>query len=206
MYERRRRFFLRFLLTVAVLALAMYLTRSWWLPMLGKGLIRDDGPAKADAIIVLAGDPFGHRIEKAAELVRRGYAPGVVLVSGPAGVYGFYESDLAIQFIVREGYPADWFVAVPNRARSTKAEAPILLAELRRRNVRSFLLVTSDYHTARSARIYAATERAMGYTPAMRVVAAGDEFFRADSWWHNRDAEKIVFSEWVKTLAWDLGI
>jgi hypothetical protein len=81
-----------------------------------------------------------------------------------------------------------------------------VLAELRRRNVRSFLLVTSDYHTARSARIYGAAERAMGGGPAMRVVPARDEFFRADSWWRTRQAQKVVFFEWSKTFATVLGM
>ena len=201
----RRRFSLKILCVLAAIAVAVFLTRDWWLAAMGKALVRDDGPAKADMIVVLAGDDFGHRIEKAAELVRLGYAP-LVLVSGPAGFYNSYESDLAIPFIVREGYPESWFVAVRHWAHSTKDEAPILLRELRRRNVHSFLLVTSEYHTRRAAWIFASTERAAGYAPAMRVVAARDEFFRADSWWHSRDAEKIVFGEWTKTLAWWLGI
>ena len=82
------RFFrLRFVLvTVALLAL-LVLTRSWWLSGIGYALIHDDGPAKADIAVVLAGDWYGNRIVKAGELVRDGYVPAV-LVSGPAGVYG----------------------------------------------------------------------------------------------------------------------
>ena len=34
----------------------------------------------------------------------------------------------------------------------------------------------------------------------MRVVAAPDEYFRADSWWRNRQGQKIVFLEWTKTV------
>ena len=59
--------------------------------------------------MVLAGDFYGHRIVKAGELVRAGYVPAG-LVSGPAGIYGMHECDLAIAFIVRQGYPADWFI------------------------------------------------------------------------------------------------
>ena len=81
------------------------MAHALWLPWLGYLLIHDDGPAKADMAVVLAGDFYGHRIEKAAELVRAGYVPAA-LVSGPAGMYGNYESDLAIPYIVRKGYPA----------------------------------------------------------------------------------------------------
>ena len=66
-------------------------------------------------------------------------------------------------------------------------------------------MVTSDYHTARSARIYLATERALGGGPAMRVVAAPDRHFQIDSWWKSREGLKTVFMEWSKTVATAVG-
>jgi len=194
-----------FLLALAVLLAAGALARSWWLPALGYALIHDEGPAKADLAVVLAGDEYGHRILKGAGLVRQGYAPAA-LVSGAPGFYGGHESDLAIPFAVRYGYPPEYFIPFPNQALSTSEEAAVVLAELRRRKVRSFLLVTSDFHTARAARVYRAALRAEGGGPAMRVAAAPDEFFRPDSWWRTREAQKIVFMEWCKTIAWAFGI
>jgi uncharacterized SAM-binding protein YcdF (DUF218 family) len=188
-----------------LLAGAAILSRSLWLPALGYALVHNDGPAKADMAVVLAGDALGHRIEKAAELVREGYVPAA-LISGPAGYYGLHESDFAIAYAVRRGFPAEWFIALPHSALSTGEEAPVVLAELRRRNVRSFLLVTSDFHTARARRIFLAAERAIGGGPAMRTVAAPDEFFRPDSWWRSRQGQKTVFFEWSKTVATALGI
>ena len=193
------------LLALAILLAAGVLARSLWLPALGYALIHDDGPAKADLVVVLGGDYYGRRILKGAELVRQGYAPAV-LVSGPAGFYGAYECDLAIPFAVRHGYPPEYFIPFPNQALSTREEAALVLPELRRRNVGSFLLVTSDYHTARAARLYRAALRAAGGGPAMRVVAAPDEFFRPDSWWRSRQAQKTVFAEWCKTIASAFGI
>ena len=184
---------------------AAVLGRSLWLPVLGYALVHDDGPAKADIAVVLGGDYWGYRIRKAAQLVREGYVPAV-LVSGPVGFYGLHECDLAIPFAVRLGFPAEWFIPLAHSAVSTKEEARVVLAELRRRGVHSFLLVTSNYHTARARRDYAAAERAMGGGPSMRVVAAPDRFFRPESWWRSREAEKIAFNEWTKTLASALGI
>jgi len=202
--RRRFPFLIKFALALAVLVVAAFLARSLWLPWLAYPLIRNDGPAKAEIAVVLAGDPLGHRIEKAAQLAKQGYVP-VVLVSGPPGSYGNNEADLAVKFIEREGYPEQWFIPFPDPAHSTKAEAGFVLQELRRRNIHSFLLVTSDYHSARAARIFLAMERAMGYQPQMRVVTAPDEFFRADSWWRDREAQKTVFFEWSKTIASALG-
>jgi uncharacterized SAM-binding protein YcdF (DUF218 family) len=188
-----------------LLAIAAILSRSLWLPALGYALIHDDGPAKADIAVVLAGDYLGHRLEKAIELIRQGYVPAA-LISGPSGFYGLHESDYAIAWAVRQGFPAQWFIALPNSALSTREEARVVLAELRRRNVRSFLLVTSDYHTARARRIYLAAGRAMAAAPAMRTVAAPDEHFRPDSWWRSREGQKTVFFEWSKTVATALGM
>jgi uncharacterized SAM-binding protein YcdF (DUF218 family) len=195
---------LRFLWILAALAVVVFLSHSWWLPALGYALIHDDGPAKSDIAVVLAGDSYGHRIVKGGELVRAGYVPAV-LVSGPAGAYGLYESDLAIPFAVRQGFPADYFIPFPNHSLSTLEEAAAILQELRRRNVKSFLLVTSDYHSARARRIFLATERVPGDGIPFRTVAAPDEFFKPDSWWQNRQAQKITFMEWSKTFATAFG-
>jgi uncharacterized SAM-binding protein YcdF (DUF218 family) len=204
--ERRRRSRTKIsLLALAILLAAGVLARSRWLPALGYALVHDDGPAKADLVVVLGGDYYGLRILKGAELVRQGYAPAA-LVSGPSGFYGAYECDLAIPFAVRHGYPREYFIPFPNQALSTREEAALVGPELRRRNVRSFLLVTSDYHTARAARLYRAAWRAAGGGPAMRVVAAGDEFFRPDSWWRTRQGQKVFFMEWCKTIASAFGI
>jgi uncharacterized SAM-binding protein YcdF (DUF218 family) len=193
------------LIFTAALVALLFLTRSWWLAGLGYALVHDDGPAKADVAVVLAGDAYGHRIVKAAELARSGYVPAV-LVSGPAGAYGLHESDLAIPFAVRQGFPAEWFIAFPHSALSTREEASAILVELRRRKVNSFLLVTSTYHTARARRIFLAAEREVGYSPKMRTIAAPDEFFQANSWWRNRQGQKIAFMEWSKTVATVFGL
>jgi uncharacterized SAM-binding protein YcdF (DUF218 family) len=188
-----------------LLAAAAILARSLWLPLLGYALVHDDGPAHADIAVVLAGDYVGHRIEKAAELIRQGYVPAA-LISGSPGFYGLHECDFEIAYAVRLGFPAQWFIPLPHSALNTRDEALVVLAELRRRNVRSFLLVTSDFHTARARRIFLAAARAMGGGPAMRTVAAPDQFFRPDSWWRNREGQKTAFFEWSKTVATALGM
>jgi uncharacterized SAM-binding protein YcdF (DUF218 family) len=200
-----RSFRVRFLLGFLLLLAALCVTRGLWLPVFGYALIHDDGPAKADIAIVLAGDTYGHRILKAAEMVKQGYVPAV-LVSGPAGQYGQYESDLAIPFAVRHGYPAGWFIPFPNSSLSTHDEAIDILAELRRRNVHSFLLVTSSYHTARAARTYRSLAAESGGGLTFRTVAAPAEFFLPDSWWRVRESRKFVLSEWTKTIAAVFGL
>ena len=155
--------------------------------------------------VVLAGDYWGNRILTAAGLVHAGYVPAV-LVSGPPGFYGGSECDFAIQFAIRKGYPAQWFIPAPHGVFNTQDETIALLEDLRRLNVHSFLLVTSNYHTARSRRLFLAAERRMGGGPGLRVVAAPDRFFTADGWWRNREGRKTALLEWFKTIAGALGI
>jgi uncharacterized SAM-binding protein YcdF (DUF218 family) len=198
---RRPSLFLKSIVCIVIgLALAAA-THSWWLTAFGRLLVRDEPPARADIAVVLAGDYYGNRIVRAAELVKQGYVPKV-LVSGPNMLYGSYECDLEIPFAVRHGYPESWFIRAPNEARSTREEAAAILPDLRRRGVHRYLLVTSNYHTARAARIY----RAASPDLDMRVVAAPDESFRPDGWWHNREGQKTFFFEWSKTVANLLGM
>ena len=151
-------------------------------------------------IVVLAGDFFGNRILTAGELVRRGFAPKA-LISGTSGEYGLHESDLAIPFAVRHGYPASYFIGFPNDGRSTKEEAADVLPELKKHNVQRLEIVTSDYHTRRAERIYRALASKTAPNLEIHIVAAPDMYFSANGWWKNREGRKIFLLEWVKTVA-----
>ena len=201
---RGRRFLFRFFIFLLVLAVVAAVSYRLWLPELGRLLVRDDGPAKADIAVVLGGDYWGHRIETAGDLVRSGYVPRV-LVSGPPGFYGVHECDLAIPFAVRNGYPAEWFEPLGNDALNTRDEAKVVLEELRRRGVAHVLIVTSTYHTARARRTFLAAEKSMGGGPGIRMVAAPDQFFHPDTWWRGRQSQKVTVQEWSKTLAAAVG-
>ncbi len=194
-----------FLAALLVMGAALFLARNVWLPVIGAALVHDDGAGKADIAVVLGGDNWGHRLTKGAELVRQGYVPRV-LVSGPPGFYGINEADAAIQFAVRKGYPVEWFIPLRHTALNTRDEAVFVLDALKQRDIHSFLLVTSGFHTARARRIYLDAERQRGGGPDMRVVASGDQFFSAAGWWHNREARKSVFMEWTKTVTSVFGI
>lgn len=203
----RRSLVRRFVLPLLAVAFVLYLLSPWLLPWAGNFLVADEGPPrKADGVLVLAGDSFGHRILRGAEMVKQGFAP-VVFVSGPHEVYGFSEDQLAIQYVVKhKGLPAEWFVGLSNKANSTQDEARELLPELRRRGVKRLLLVTSSYHTRRATRIF----RQIGaqITPEIQVhpVSAPDAIFQPDRWWHSRPAQKIFLLEWTKTLTEPFGI
>lgn len=187
------------LLAAIVLGVAVF--HSAILAFFGSFLVHADPPRRADVAVVLAGDASGNRILKGAELVRSGDAP-VALVSGPAGLYGYHESDLAIPFAEKAGYPASYFIAVPNESRSTRDESDALLAAVRRAQARTVLLVTSNYHTRRAGRIY----RALAPDLTFIVIAAPDPYFTPGGWWKNREGRKTFVIEWMKTVAERFGL
>lgn len=171
------------------------------LSALGSYLVSAGPPRKADVALVLAGDYSGNRILTAGELVRQGYAPKA-LISGPQGFYGYYECDLEIPFAVRAGYPDSYFVHGENRSLSTADEAQAMLPLVRRLEGKRVLLVTSNYHTRRAARIYRAAAPDLTFV----VVAAPDVYFTPDGWWHNRQGRKTFVIEWLKTVTEWFGL
>jgi uncharacterized SAM-binding protein YcdF (DUF218 family) len=186
---------LRWVVPAAIL-IVVVLTHQVWLRALGGFLVSAQDPFKADMVVALAGDDTGNRILTAAQLVKEGYAPRV-LVSGPPCCYGRRESDLAIEFATRQGSPAGWFIPFPIRGNSTVAEAHEIVPELDRLHVGRFIIVTSNYHTRRAANVYGKLVPGERF----RLVAAPDPAYRPEDWWRSRDARKTWFLEWAKTLA-----
>lgn len=195
--RKRTRYF-----AFAVVVLALVAACSpFWLPWIGETLVNSGPASKADFVLVLGGGWSGARILAGAELARQGYAP-VVLVSGPDGFYGHFESELAIDFAVKHGYPRSMFVGVDHTGRSTVEEAVITLEDLRRRGAQSCIVVTSDTHTARAGRVY----RRLANGIRIQTVAAPEPDFDFHHWWRTREGRKTIFFEWTKTIADGLRI
>lgn len=186
------------ILAVAVLCVAALLLvfshRVLW--SLGAVLDSSEPPQKADMIVVIGGDTRGNRILKAAELVRAGYGPKV-LVSGQGAMYGRHESDMAVDFAVEHNYPRDEFIPFRYPALSTVDEAAADIRQLRELGVHKYLLVTSAYHTARAARIF----RRQGADLEVHIVSAPDPYWQNGEWWKSREGRKLWFLEFVKTIA-----
>lgn len=169
--------------------------RASLLTAAGNMLVEDDGPRKAQAIVVLGGDDAGARIIKAAQLAQAGYAP-YVIVSGPKSLIG-HECDLTIQYARSKGYPESLFHPLPHSLNSTKSETAFIGEYLRAHGIHNILLVTSNYHTHRAA--YDMRSQNSGLQ--VNVVAAPDPFFTPGAWWTSRDGQKTFVIEWMKTIA-----
>jgi uncharacterized SAM-binding protein YcdF (DUF218 family) len=184
-------------ISAAILVIVL-LTSTFWLSALGRALVLDEAPIRADAILVLAGDSKGERILRACELARQGFAP-VILVSGPVRVYGINEADLAIRYGLNSGCGAGWLRPVYMQARSTAEEAREFERWLGSHpEIQTVLLVTSTYHSARAARVFRSE---LGSRLRITSVPAPDRDFNAETWWKQREGQKTVFFELAKTVA-----
>lgn len=152
-----------------------------------------DGPAPADAIVVLV--PGAHRTERAVALFRQGYAPVVVTSEDTLANAGLACSGAALQRTDAEamGLPAGALI-VAGEAESTYDEAQNVRRLVEERGWRSLIVVTDPLHTRRAGRTFSAS---MPET-AIHVVAAPNPRYDPQHWWRSEDGMMAVFSEGVK--------
>ena len=191
---------IRLLAVLGALALGSWFFREQLLNAAFDYLVSADPPSKADLAVVMGGDGRGLRLLTAAQLVRDGFVPAV-LVSGPGGTYDLHECDLAIPFGVAHGYPESYFRHFHGDYTNTADEAAALIAELRKEKVRKVLIVTSGYHTRRSSRYFIHLDGIEAH-----MIASPDYYANHGNWWKDREGRKTIFMEWSKTIATWFGI
>ena len=81
---------------------------------------------------------------------------------------------------------------------STAGEEQVNMKLLKNIGARSFILVTSDYHSARARYIYAPLAEKNGMK--MYVYPSQDSDVNLEGWWKDRTSAKIVFMELEKTV------
>ena len=162
---------------------------------IGYSIIDSQAPRPADLILVLGGDFYGPRVFKAADLALQGFAQTVLISSPP--YQGRPEGQFAIAVLVSKGYPGRLFAVFAHHAASTIDEAIALRAELARRGAKQVILVTSAYHSRRTAIVFRL------FCPGIRFVSvpAPDSQYEAEEWWSNPKCRHLFFSEWSKVIA-----
>lgn len=186
--------FLRLLKWFSILAFLgiLYLLRGPILRSAGEFWVEDEGAQPADAIVVLSDDNYrADRAARAAELFREGWAPRVV-ASGRylrpyAGIAELMQRDLADR-----GVPPTAVVRLAHVAANTREEAVIIRRLVDRQHWKRVLIVTSNFHTRRAARIF---HHVFKNSAHVRVVAAPDSGYNPASWWRSRSGVKLFFLE-----------
>lgn len=159
-----------------------------------------DAPQKSDLIVVLAGET-DRRPALALDLLRRGYAPRVLL-DVPADARIYNTTTLAVaQDYVRALPDAALVTICPIEGLSTRAESHDVAQCVTggKAGKEKILLVTSDYHTRRALSIF----RHEIHGSAFSVAAAHDSSQFGIRWWTHRQWAKTCLDEWLRLLWWN---
>ena len=159
-------------------------------------LVEAQDPRPADAVVVLAGDHRGRRVDHGVALLRAGHvATGPFVVSGGRLYAETTWAELMAARAVAAGVPAARIVR-QDRSTTTEEDAAFTVALLRARGVRSVLLVTSPWHSRRAARLFrrAAPELEVVSCPGAPELAPGTD------WWTDPVAARALATEVLKHL------
>jgi hypothetical protein len=157
-----------------------------------------DRPGPADVIVVLAGEAE-QRPERGLELLRKGYAPRLLMdVPGNTRIYQWNQLELAQRYI--QQLPEAAAVSIcPISAVSTKGEVQDMARCLQNVDARTILLVTSDFHSRRALSTFGKLLPRYRY----QVVAVSDPKEFGVNWWQHREWAKTALEEWAKLIWWE---
>jgi len=162
-------------------------------------LVYKDDIKPSDAIVVLMGDRTGERLMAGISLFKKGYGKKIVFWGGPV-YWKINRSELCLRQLREYGIGPE-SVAWSNEKlsrNSSQDEAHVNINLLKVIGAKSFILVTSDYHTARARYIYAPLSGNNGMT--MYVYPVQDSTVKLREWWDDRQSAKTIFMEFQKTL------
>jgi uncharacterized SAM-binding protein YcdF (DUF218 family) len=210
-YDRLARRALVWLAILVVAAGSLYLVRAPFLGWIGNQMVHHDPLEHADAIVVLAGGTPSREIEAAA-LFKAGWAPRVVVPRGPddapynalvsRGMTMELPSDFRLRVLREFGVPPAAVVALTPVVMSTIQEAGSVLDWSTANGVRSLIVVTNAFHTARARYVYQKLGRARGIRTITRATQAeGSDF---SGWWKTRGGLAVGLVELQKTLFYRL--
>lgn len=198
---------------IAILALLAIAGGAWFLVYGGRYLQHEDPLVKADAMFVLAGTRLERPLE-AVDLYQEGFAPLIVLSPGrpepgerlvrARGIRFPADAELVRDAMIQMGIPAAAIVATDGYVDNTAQEANLLRAMVQTRGWRRVIVITSKYHTRRSAFAF---RRGLEGTGAQAVMRASrHDVSDPARWWRSRADFRFVTSEWQKLIAYRLGL
>ncbi|MFZ5597639.1 MAG: YdcF family protein [Bacillota bacterium] len=181
---------------IAVIAVPAYATSPLWLTAMGKFLVIDEQPRKSDAIVIISGENVP-RVARGAELYREGYGDTVILSGGGRPTSKLSDADLMLMEAMDRGVPRD-AVILEGESRSTYENAACVKRIIQERNIKSFILVTSSYHTRRAKYVFKRVFEDTGVN--FITVAAPDPVFDPENWWKTHEGQQKVLTEYFSII------
>ncbi len=172
-------------------ALAVVLLAAGFLWFVGS-LARAETPidGRADAIVALTGGAF--RINDALVLLATGRGQRLLIT-------GVNPSTRTVEILRRMPEHQRWFdccVDLDHSARNTIGNAIETRRWARQKNVKSLIVVTSNFHMPRAMAELAHQLPDVALTP----FAVISDRVRVESWWSNPSSARLLFSEYLKYI------
>lgn len=166
---------------------------------ISSSLVRSDAIESAEAIVVLAGDGQGERMMSAIELYKSGMGKKIVFWGGQL-YWKITWAELYMRQLKEGGIPeADLIWSEEKLAEhSTVGEAMVNVRLMEENGIKSFILVTSPYHTSRAGMVY--EKQIEGKGMRMYVHPSADSIVKIEDWWKDRQSAKLIYLELNKTI------
>lgn len=195
-------------------ALLLFLTRMLWLPLPGMYLVVADPlpESPAELVLPLAGDL--ERTFYAAALCRARRAEGVLLTNLPLATQIAQDHHLqqVRSILSGAGVPESLVSIVPEASKTTFEELERVREYLENTSINSLLVVTSPWHTRRARLNLRAAFRGskirVSISPVPQDAAPPNlrSSYDPQAWWQDADTFKIVTSEYLKLVAYVVGV
>ncbi|WP_335870605.1 YdcF family protein [Bacillus sp. 2205SS5-2] len=157
----------------------------------GNFLTYSEVPRKSDVIIVLSGDEG--RLEKAISLYQQNYAPLILLSN--AGEKGWLSH--IKKWVDRDQLLLEW------ASISTQDNATYTKEMMKEQELRSAIIVTSNYHMRRTKLLFEKEYRGSDIT--LNFVSS-DSFYQSYFWWTSKKGLLITGTEYIKMVGNSFGI
>lgn len=194
------------LAAVCLLGVAGFLLRAPLLTSLAKAWVIDNTPLKADAVVVLGGNPV-LRPAEAAKLYHDGVVPRILYMDVKAGAaveLGIIpsEKESTLRILLSNNVPESATTAVGHNVASTFDESRAVLAWVRESGAKSILIDTDLFHTRRARWIF---QRELAGTGVQVFVhAAQPKEYGLGNWWQHEEGLIAFQNEVVKSVFYHL--
>jgi len=191
-------------ITATAVGLAL-LSGAFFFPHAGRFLVVSDPFERADAGLVLSGQPI-QRILAGRDLLLSGRVDRLLVIQEPSapqvagelvrlGLLDAERPEWSYRILQLSGAPMDRVVFLPP-AQSTRGEAVVLRGYLRSHRIRRIVLVTDKFHTRRARPLFRWILKGEG----VEILSFSNPYdpFEPDGWWRRPLDLRPVLIEYVK--------
>ena len=191
--------------TILVFILVIYLFHGEILSNYAKFFHSSDYTKGADAVLILSGNP-ATRVERAVELYQDGYAKKIMFTSAIHMGNKYHHIFKTQSDMVKEALDFDKIVdyeMVPSTkggATSTFDEAYDLAQYVIKNNLKHIIIVTDDFHTARSIYAFNKIFDMLELNTKLEIAGAKNNSFNETNWWHSEVGLSMYILEPIKFM------